>query len=193
MNRRQFLQAVSASILGAASLGLLWRSGLLQYVGWRMFVPRLDSDSSTGSLSADELETLVSFGEVLAKGSALSVEEREYLVEHIAYRTRNKPGYLSLYQLTARHLDHLAQGRFAKLDLGERSKMMISYRLTSSRIRAHEYLFTFHRNQLAIRRLAITDLISGFYRSPAGWALVGYTIFPGRCGDLIRYTEPESA
>jgi len=44
----------------------------------------------------------------------------------------------------------------------------------------------------AIRTRAVPDLIGGYYGSPAGWAVVGYTTFPGRCEDLTRYVRAES-
>jgi len=43
-----------------------------------------------------------------------------------------------------------------------------------------------------VREKAVPDLINGYWRSPAGWAAVGYGVFPGRCGDLTRYTRPEA-
>jgi hypothetical protein len=38
----------------------------------------------------------------------------------------------------------------------------------------------------------VRDLVGGYYNSPAGWAVVGYAHFPGRCGDLGRYVRPEA-
>ena len=115
-------------------MGFLWKSGWLQYLGRQLFVPELDVAAATGILPDDELETVVSFGEVLVKGSPLSVEEREYLVEHIVYQGQNKPGYLSLYRLTAQHLDQLAGGRFAKLEFEARKQTMTNHDLISSSI-----------------------------------------------------------
>src|SRR2546422_1875618 len=31
---------------------------------------------------------------------------------------------------------------------------------------------------------ALPIFLAGYYGSPAGWAVVGYATFPGRCGDL---------
>ena len=41
-----------------------------------------------------------------------------------------------------------------------------------------------------VRTRVVPNLIAGYYASPAGWAVVGYDVFPGRCGDLARYTGP---
>jgi hypothetical protein len=43
-----------------------------------------------------------------------------------------------------------------------------------------------------VRTRVIPDLIEGYWGSPAGWAAVGYEAFPGRCGDLTRYTRSEA-
>ena len=45
---------------------------------------------------------------------------------------------------------------------------------------------------LAIRSRVIPDLIEGYWSSPAGWAAVGYTTFPGLCGSLARYTRSDA-
>ena len=42
-----------------------------------------------------------------------------------------------------------------------------------------------------IRTQAAPDLIGAYYASASGWEVVGYSTFPGRCGDLSRYTAPE--
>ncbi len=138
------------------------------------------------------MENLVALAEVLVQGRALSASERADLVESINDRTLSTPGYLSLYRLTARLLDRLAQTRFPDLSLPQRAEIVLRHRLvpdgepgTSSPPPSSS------DPEAAVRVLAVPELIASYYRSPAGWAVVGYESFPGRCSDLVRYTRPE--
>jgi len=153
--------------------------------------PRLATESPTGSLSSAELTTLISFGEVLVDSRDLTDEEKDYLRQHIDDRTRNDRGYLSLYRRTSSLLDKLAGKEFSKLPRENRSELLREHRLISSSVSATECLLPFNREKLTVRTLAVPDLLAGYYRSPAGWAVVGYESFPGRCGELSRYVRPE--
>ncbi len=64
--------------------------------------------------------------------------------------------------------------------------------LAASGVRPGEDLGRFPDEMRSLRTRAVPDLIGGYYASPAGWAAVGYDTFPGRCGELTRYTRPES-
>jgi hypothetical protein len=156
----------------------------------RLLKPRLDASAQTGALSAVELENLAAFGEVLVEGRTLSTTERSHLIEYLDNLTRSTPGYLPLYRMTASLLDHLAGARFGSLDVRARAEVMVRHRLTSDDVSAREYLLPVGRQELAVRVLAVPDLIGGYYRSAPGWALVGYDAFPGRPSNLIRYTLP---
>ena len=143
-------------------------------------------------LSAAEMEDLVAFGEVLVEGRTLSPAERRYLVEHIAGPDeRASPEYLALYRTTVELLDRLAGRRFASLDIGERIALIVApspgCRRTGRATRTSGRSPTKLR---VVRTRVVPDLIGGYYGSPAGWAVVGYDSFPGRCGDLTRYTRP---
>jgi len=169
-----------------------WRLGL-KALSTRLLEPRLDASSPTGALSDLELSAVAAFAEVLVEGRTLSAVEREHVVEHVRDRALRRPGYLALYRTTARVLDGLASAPFATLGLGDRAAVMVRHRLTGSSVARIAYLWPLHRDELAVRVLAAPDLIAGYYRSPTGWAAVGYAAFPGRCGDLVRYTKPEAA
>jgi len=192
MTRRRLLQAFSLIVLACAALLLFWRPRQLRPVAARLLKPRVDASSPVGALSEGELQNLVAFGEVLVEGRTLSAAERGHLIEHLDDRARGAAGYLSLYRMTASLLDRLAGSRFAGLDLRARAHVMAGHRLTSSRVSALEFLWPFRREERAVRVLAVPDIIQGYYRSAAGWAVVGYRTFPGRPSDLIRYTLPEA-
>ena len=146
---------------------------------------------SGADLSSAEVEDLVAFGESLVEGRPLALEERRFLVEHLEYRTRSSSEYLSLYRGTATALERLSGRRFADLEVRERVEVIGQHRLAPARGRGDG-----DPSPLTVKtRTALTraarDLIEGYYRSPAGWAAVGYDAFPGRCGELTRYTGPE--
>jgi hypothetical protein len=143
-------------------------------------------------LAASAVEDLLAFGELVVEGRILSPGERHYLAEHIEDRLQQESGYyFSLYLTTVEYLAKLAGARFAKLDLDERLALAARHRLMSSRVLPDEDLGPFPEDMRAVRTQVVPDLISGYYGSPAGWRVVGYDTFPGKCGDLTRYTGPE--
>jgi hypothetical protein len=144
-----------------------------------------------GALSSLELDDLVAFGEVLVEGRALSPAERGFLVEHIEDRLKRSPGYLSSYRTTVSTLERLAGRPFSRLDLRERTELVARHRLGVSHVPVDEAPGSSPDEVQPDRKQVVEDLISGYYASPAGWALVGYQTFPGRCGDLTRYTRAE--
>ena len=156
------------------------------------FPTALDPPSTPGALSSVELEDLIAFAEVLVESRTLTRAERGYVVEHVEDRIRRSPEHLSLYRTTVRTLERLAGQRFSNLEIRERIEFAARHRLTDQRVLPGEDLGPFAEEVRALRTRAVGDLIEGYYRSPAGWAVVGYATFPGRCGDLTRYTRPES-
>jgi hypothetical protein len=146
---------------------------------------------SGAGLSGAEVDDLVAFGETLVEGQPLSFEARRPLVEHLEYRTRSSPEYLSLYRGIATTLEQLSGRRFADLEVRERVQLIGRHRLAAPRGRAGEDPSPLTAETRAALARAVKDLIGGYYGSPAGWAAVGYDTFPGRCGELTRYTRPE--
>jgi hypothetical protein len=138
------------------------------------------------------IEDLLAFGELVVEGRTLSPVERRYLADHIEDRSQQESGYyVSLYLTTVEYLAKLAGARFSELKLDQRLALAARHRLMSSRVLPDEDLGPFPEDVRAVRTQVVPDLIRGYYSSPAGWAIVGYDTFPGRCGDLARYTGPE--
>lgn len=191
MTRRAVVRALVLLVLGLLSLGALRRIEWLKQAVTVWVRPRLDSSSPRGTLSDREKAIIVAFGEILAVGRALSSVERAFFLEEIDDHTRSTPGQLALYRLTAALLDRLARTSFTALDLRDRTELLIRHRLLSYDVSTRECLLPYRRQELAVRALAVPDLIASYYRSAAGWALVGYAAFPGRCGDRLRYTRAE--
>ena len=143
------------------------------------------------SLSIEEVEDLVAFGEALVEGRALSNADRRYLLDHVEFRISRDPYYLSLYRTTVRLINRLAGARVSSLDVAQRVELMTRHRLGTARVQPDESLGPSADDVREIRTRLVPDLIGGYYGSPAGWAAVGYSAFPGVCSDLVRYTRPE--
>ena len=145
-------------------------------------------------LAPAEIEDLLAFGDVLVSGSTpLAPGERALLVTHVETRMQQGGGYYAdLYRTSVDVLGRLAGTRFAALDRAERAALVIRHRLGVADVRPDESLGPFPDEVRAVRTRTVPDLIGGYYASEAGWRVVGYSTFPGRCGDLARYTRSET-
>lgn len=158
----------------------------------RLAEPTLAVESSTSALSSVDLDDLLAFAEVLLReGKPFLPAERRDLIDHIEYRVARDPSALSLYRTTITVLERLAGARFATLDAPPRIEVMTRHRLASSRVRPDEPAGPYPDETREVRTRVVRDLIGGYYNAPAGWAAVGYDVFPGQCGDLERYTRSE--
>jgi len=191
VTRRRLLQLLFGAAGTVLTLLLLWRPRRLARLVSLRFKPRLDA-TAPGVLSKREMETIVAFAAVLVEGRELDAQEASHVVEHVTDKAGKTPGYLALYRKTAGLLDRLAGAPFSSLSLERRIGLMTQHRFTDYDVRIREYLLPYGRETLTVRALAVPDLIRGYYFSPAGWAAVGYRAFPGRCGDLMRYTSAEA-
>ena len=167
--------------------------GLIGCVGRRVAdqpVPPARADT-VFELSRAELDELVAFGEALIEGRTFGPAERRSLVEHIEDRTKRDPTRVSLYQATVSTLNRLAGRSFASLNIHERIELISRRGLAGSPVLQGDDIGPLPGEIHTVRILVVPDLIRGYYVSAAGWAVVGYETFPGRCGDLSRYTRAE--
>jgi hypothetical protein len=135
---------------------------------------------------------LLAFGEIVVEGRSLPAAERGYLASYIEERAEEASGYYRTnYRTAVDLLNRLAGSPFSSLDFDQRIALVVLHHLTSSRVLPDEDLGPFPEDVRAVRTQVVPDLIRGYYGSPAGWAVVGYDTFPGRCGNLARYTGPE--
>lgn len=191
MTRRSLLRRVILT-LGIDPLGLM---GCLSRRDANVASPPVgaaaEQTPTAGPLSGSEMEDLVALGEVLVEGRTLPPIQRRYLIEFIEDRTMRSSRYLSLYRTTVSTLNRLAGRRFATLGVSERTELVARYRLAAWQGSPEQHVDPLPVEMETLRTRTVPDLIRGYYASPAGWAVVGYDTFPGRCGDLIRYTLPE--
>jgi hypothetical protein len=152
-----------------------------------------DAAPSRSKLPESDLEDLVAFAELLVVGRALLPIERDSLVGSIEEHVAREPDYRDLCRTTVSLLQRLAGRRFSSLDATERVGLIARHRLNSPDVGpGGDIGGTLATAKRVVRTRARRELIADYYRSPAGWAAVGYDVFPGRCGDLGRYTRPES-
>jgi hypothetical protein len=184
--RRTLLQGLVVA-LGGDQAGWLARLGRPAQAVIAWLSPR-PVESAPPPLSTADVEDLVAFTGVLARGAELSEAERRHIVEHIdAQRQAGEDYQLEVYRTTARLLEQLAGARFATLDVARRLALVRRHELGRSAGRPEDTAET-----REVRARAVPDLIGAYYGSAAGWAIVGYGAFPGQCGVLERYTRPEA-
>ena len=145
------------------------------------------------SLSPAEREDLLAFAEIVVDGRPLAPSERADLLAHLQDRLDRRSEFLELSRTTVRLLERLGGQRFSTLDPAARLELVTRHRLGVSDVRVGESLGPFAEEVRAVRSRLVRDVIGGYYASPSGWAIVGYTVFPGRCGDLTRYTRAETS
>ena len=192
MTRRLLLQGLLLSLWSRAAAAANWLSGRPQAGRERPVPDPTPLSPEATELSATEVVSLVGFGEVLVEGRTLLPTERDHLVEHITRSVRDRPDTLALYRETAALLDRLAGVSFVGLGIAERIDLVRRHRLDARGTLADAEAVHLGPGAKAVREKAVPDLINGYWRSPAGWAAVGYQAFPGRCSDLNRYTRPEA-
>jgi hypothetical protein len=190
LSRRSLLRSAVLG-LGVETRAVLGLPGQVQDPGARL-VGQVHSAPASSRLSDAELEDLVAFAEPLVEGRPLSPVERDALVGSIAEHVARDPDYLGLCRTTVSLLRLMAGRRFSSLTMTERIELMTRHRLNSPDAPPEDDRDPITDAARAVRTRVRRALIADYYRSPAGWAAMGYDVFPGRCGDLERYTRPES-
>jgi hypothetical protein len=191
VTRRSLLRR-ALLILGIGATGL---GACVSRRGAKRASPTLQAypePTTGGLLGTAEMEDLVAFGEVLVERGALAPAERGYLVEHVHDRTAYSPEYLAFYRTAASTLRKLAGQPFAGLPIRERVELIDRHHLAPSGRAPGADPGPSPAEMRTLRTRVVPDLISGYYGSPAGWAVVDYQTFPGRGGDLTRYTRAEA-
>jgi hypothetical protein len=121
----------------------------------------------------------------------LSPVERAAFVGELEARAARGSDSLALYRTAVSLLERLAGRRFSTLDVPARLELIARYRLDSSHVRPGDDFGPYADDMRRVRLAAVRALIADYYSSSAGWAIVGYTVFPGVCGNLERYTRAQ--
>ena len=193
ITRRGFLLTIAAlaAVIVAAFTPI--RSMILsRMVGHKW--PRLDRSTPMGRLSDEESGTIAALIAVLVQG------DHPFLLDHVARRTATEAGFLKEYRNAVRLLNQSArrvQGdakRFEELNAVERDRALESilwrYSGDDRWMILLEKLFV-SKGRLNFREFVVRDILKAFYRSGAGWRVVGYTKYPGiPAKDPLEYTRP---
>jgi len=201
LTRRGFLQfVVIGGVAGFLALYNLrrwfWSPGPLpkKYTN-----PKLDVHSPRGRLSEEELKNMIALGEVLIPPDETPGADEGWIRSYVNTKTENDPGYLREYQTATELLDQMAKEltmeskHFWELSTSSRDSLLIEHFSTNSLFR--KILIRLHfiplqgKSKLHLYNFVLRELIQDFYSSPAGWAVVGYTNYPGVPGNPREYTE----
>jgi hypothetical protein len=205
INRRQFLIVfVGLTITGVFILSIL-RSKLyeLRELITRLTSPRLDRGSPVGVLSQQEMRTIIALSETLMPRIEGSEVYNGLIKDRVNYRTNNVRGYLKEYRNAVKLLEETSKKviggkKFSELNLSERDRVVgsILWRYSSEEAlkRRLERIFIFRR-KIAFRDFVVRDiLVTLFQKSSVGWAIVGYSHYPGVPAadprDYTRALEP---
>ena len=192
MTRRVLLQGLVVSFWGGAAEAAQRLIARLRRAGGALVHGASEPTPGTSTLSPGELESLLAFGEVLVEGAALSALGRSCLAEHIEESARHRPEQLAQYRRAVRLLDRLAGKPFSSLEIPDRIQLLGRHRLDARTGPTGDDPEPLGGELRMIRARVVPDLIEGSWGSSACWPAVGYGTFPGRCGDLTRYTRSEA-
>lgn len=194
ISRRKFLVA-AATVPAAAAAAYMARPYLRQLI-----LPKLDTAYPLGILQDIEMRDIAALGETLVAPE--SMPPVNFFIDYVNAVTQNQPGFLKEYQHAAALLntasaDFLgkdARLHFAALSLPQRDKVLraLLWQYSGSDLivpKVEKIVASQH--VLALRKYVMSPLIRHYYRSPYGWAIVGYESFPGRPPlDPRAYTRP---
>ncbi len=198
VSRRVVLKGLAGG--GAILAGSLWAARSPRVRGFvRGDSPEyLDRRSPTGTLSEGELTTVIALAEVLLPADESPGATADWVRSHVDARTNRAPGFLAAYREAAQLLDawSVVGGgtAFAALAPAAREAVLLrelgpegpdSHGTAQLGLRSAQTV-----SKARVWQHVVQDLIVAFFRSPAGWAVVGYTNFPGVPGEPLAYTVP---
>jgi hypothetical protein len=166
----------------------------------KLILPKLDTTYPLGVLQDIEMRNIAALGETLVAPEY--TPPVDFFHDYVNAVTQSQPGLLKEYQRAAALLNAMssdlfgqgAQAHFADLPGPRRDKVLQTQLWQYSggdRIVPQIEKLAASRDALALRMYVMGPLIEHYYRSPYGWAIVGYESFPGRPPlDPRAYTRP---
>jgi hypothetical protein len=200
ISRRDFLVATLGGGLGVVSSVVLAQPATRRLRG--LFAapePGLDEDSALGLLSDEEMEEVFALAEALFPQDQDITATRHFVRHYVNGRTTSRQGYLAEYQRAVALLQETTNElldtgqQFSELPMADRNAVL-SELLEPPRTGRIGHFFDriFGSGEIpAFRAHVVRDLLQAFYRSPDGWAVVGYSNYPGvPARDPREYTRP---
>jgi hypothetical protein len=213
VKRRTFIGGLlTGAATIAAGLALGWDDLKARYLSsrWlqtqRAWLEGVDPSTGTGPLSPDLEGRLWALAIVLLP-SRIDPQGRSAVEEHLKWRALESPGYRAAFTQGLALLDQETRTRFPKqARFGDLSREEANQVLASllAGIEPHprlrqvprEVLLSFldqgRLGRFHFRRHLVGEILHAYYQSGAGWALVGYEAYPGRCGGPGFYSRPPS-
>ena len=160
--------------------------------------PSLDTTYPLGTLQDEEMRGILALGQTLAAPEA--IPPAEFFEGFVNVATQGQPGMLKEYQRAVVSLNTTAARRFSRsaqfadLPAPERDEVLRTllwqYPASDQLLRRVEVIVA-SRDALALRMYVMDPLLAYYYRSPFGWAVVGYRSYPGTPQfDPRAYTRP---
>jgi hypothetical protein len=174
------------------------RKYLRKVLAWRT-ASVLDPDTATGELSTDEHRTIYALFQVITDDIAVPLFACRGFVDE---KTRDTPGALDAYRQSARLLEESSRRhygkRFPRLSMAERDHLLhwlfVAYP-HEERLPAWARRMRLVPNKWSLlveagahrllRHHVMTELLSWYYTTDRGWAVVGWTEFPGRAREAV--------
>lgn len=200
ITRRRFLAATLGGSLGVFSSAALPLPGRVR--DWFTSPePELDSAAATGLLGDEGMTEVFALAETLLPQHLDIGVIRRFVRHHVNERTSNREGYLEEYERAVALLQRTTRAlfdsgpAFSALPVTNRNAVLgelLETRRTGVRRLGNLFDRIFGATEIpAFRIHVVQDLLQAFYRSADGWALVGYTNYPGvPAKDSREYTRP---
>lgn len=199
--RREFFKLLIGIGFGVGIASFVLQDQLRKLI--RIFANRLHlkwgQPPRAGSLSEVEMQSIIALAEVLVPSGMLETSA-DLIRDHVNYRTKNVYD-LRDYRNAVLHLDRASHRifggaqRFADFTYADRGKVLSAllwrYRSGQRLKRWLERMFL-SRRALWFRESVVKDLLIAIFRkTPVGWAMVGYSHYPGvPAADPRDYTRP---
>lgn len=154
----------------------------------------LRANTPTGELSEEESLIIFALTQVITNDSTIKLVPCRHFVNE---KTRETPGVLDAYRRSARLLEesshrHFSKG-FSSLSMAERDRLLhwllIPYPhderlpvwLRRARLLPHKLSLLLETGALrSLRHHVMPELLSWYYTTERGWAVVGWNEFPGK-------------
>ena len=206
MTRRHLLTLIFA-LMGAIGAPAAWWGIRLEYLLSRLKdklsnKPTLDVTSSTGLLSEREMKTILALAQALVPDIAMAKLDDRFFTELVNHTTSTEKGWLKEYRGAVNFLNQTTQSvidktkSFSELTPAERERVLESilwkYRKGETASVRNQFMEIISpRRTLAFRTFVVRHIMLAFSRSPAVWAIVGYSHYPGiPAVDPFEYTKP---
>jgi hypothetical protein len=211
MKRRRFLVWLASALVLAVGLLVVTRERLKELLlasslGHRARETFMGVDPSQGTsdLTPEDQAALWSLAAIVLPSTA-GEQARPVVLERLTWRAREQAGYASEFRRAVDLLNRESRKtygrnvRFAALGgsqatavVGSLLEGIVDAPLSAASRGTVLRLVISPRflGRYRMRRHVVNEILDAYYRSPLGWARLGYRSFPGACAGLEIYSRP---